>query len=85
MFAPALGIVEDPACGSAVAALAALRAQQIDDASGDFRWSVDHGVGMGRPSRIHAVAVKRAGSVCNVQLSGGVRIFARGQLVGSEG
>jgi hypothetical protein len=40
---------------------------------------------MGRPSRIHAVAVKRAGSVCNVQLSGGVRIFARGQLVGSEG
>ena len=50
MFAPEVGIVEDPATGSAAAALAGLLATVAP--SGAQRWRVEQGIEMGRPARI---------------------------------
>ena len=50
MFAPAMGIVEDPATGAAAAALPAWLAPHLP--AGRQRWTIVQGVEMGRPSRI---------------------------------
>ena len=52
MFAPALGIGEDPATGSACAALAGFLGFRSEQRDGTLKWSVDQGVEMGRPSRL---------------------------------
>ena len=44
MFAPADGVPEDPATGSAGCALAGLLAHLEPAASGDFAWRIDQGV-----------------------------------------
>jgi trans-2,3-dihydro-3-hydroxyanthranilate isomerase len=53
MFAPLSNIAEDPATGSAAAALAALLAS-IDGPAGDHRYEITQGVEMGRRSDIVA-------------------------------
>lgn len=50
MFAPLDGVLEDPATGSATAALIALLASIEHRAPGERRWRVHQGVDMGRPS-----------------------------------
>lgn len=52
MFAPGLGVGEDPATGSACAALAGFLGFRSEQRSGTLRWKVDQGVEMGRPSRL---------------------------------
>ncbi len=60
MFAPGFGIVEDPATGSAVAALAAVVHRFDDLHTGEHRYAIEQGFEMGRPSLIQlAVAVDR--------------------------
>jgi trans-2,3-dihydro-3-hydroxyanthranilate isomerase len=54
MFAPGMGIVEDPATGAAAAALAGYLAATRPPGTGTLRWVVDQGVEMGRPSRLRA-------------------------------
>ncbi len=51
MFAPMIGVPEDPATGSAMAALAAWIARTEGKAAATL--SIAQGVDMGRPSRIH--------------------------------
>jgi trans-2,3-dihydro-3-hydroxyanthranilate isomerase len=79
-FAPALGILEDPATGGAAAALAACLAQRAPGASGEFRWRIDQGIEMGRPSRIEAEAEKRDGVVTVIRIGGNAVILAEGQM-----
>jgi trans-2,3-dihydro-3-hydroxyanthranilate isomerase len=50
MFAPALGVTEDPATGAAAAALAGLLEAAFP--RGPCRWLIEQGVEMKRPSRI---------------------------------
>ena len=52
MFAPAFGVPEDPATGSAAAALAGFLARSAPPGNGTLRWVVEQGVEMGRPSRL---------------------------------
>ncbi|MCG8547688.1 MAG: PhzF family phenazine biosynthesis protein [Alphaproteobacteria bacterium] len=52
MFAPVLGVPEDPATGSAVASLAAFLAPRSAVKNGTARWVVDQGIEMGRPSTL---------------------------------
>ena len=61
MFAPLSGIMEDPATGSANAALAAL----LVDHSGEARaaFTIHQGGEMGRPSLLHAAAWRAADGV----------------------
>src|SRR5262249_27255283 len=54
MFAPALGVDEDPATGSGAVALAGVLASRLPAADGVYTWPIDQGVAMGRPSRIEA-------------------------------
>ena len=61
MFAPALGIEEDPATGSACAALAGYLAGRSPSQDVTFTWQIDQGVNMGRPSLIEASAEKSQG------------------------
>lgn len=70
MFAPEQGIVEDPATGSAAAALVALLAHLEPSADAVVNLAITQGDEMGRPSRIAASAQKRAGVVGPVRVGG---------------
>jgi trans-2,3-dihydro-3-hydroxyanthranilate isomerase len=80
MFAPADGIPEDPATGSAAAALASSLAERLPDADGEFAWTIEQGAEIGRPSLISAVAVKRAGRVIAVRVGGSAVIVGDGSF-----
>jgi len=60
MFAPLGGVLEDPATGSANAALAALLTSLAPGENADLRYEIEQGVEMGRPSQIIAGAQKTA-------------------------
>ena len=60
MFAPLGGILEDPATGSANAALAALLTSLAPGENADLTYEILQGVEMGRPSQIIASARKTA-------------------------
>lgn len=80
MFAPALGVDEDPATGSACVALAGAAAARSGEIGGTFRLSIEQGVFMGRPSEIDASAEIEDGQVRSVRVGGGVSFFAAGSL-----
>jgi trans-2,3-dihydro-3-hydroxyanthranilate isomerase len=70
MYAPLLGVAEDPATGSAHLALAGLLAASAPDADGAFAWRIAQGIEMGRPSLLEASAVKRGGEVVILRIGG---------------
>ena len=79
-FAPALGFEEDPATGSGAAALAGTLAARANGMDADVALDIEQGVAMGRPSRIHARATKRAGIVDRVSVAGSSVIVGRGKM-----
>lgn len=70
MFAPAMGIPEDPATGAAASALAGYLAERTGAAEGTVRWTVRQGVEMGRPSLLRVEADVRGGAVEAVRVGG---------------
>lgn len=50
MFAPEVGVPEDPATGSACAALGGYLGARLTVGDGDAAWTVEQGIEMGRPS-----------------------------------
>ena len=70
MFAPDLGVAEDPATGSAAVALAGALALEAPEPDADLRWTIHQGVEMGRPSQLYAEASKRGGRVVAVRVGG---------------
>ena len=52
MFAPNLGISEDPATGSAVAALSGYISQCLEKNDGTFTFVIEQGFEINRPSMI---------------------------------
>jgi len=70
MFAPLDGILEDPATGSATAAVAALLAEECAATDAEIRARFLQGVDMGRPSRLQTRVWKRAGKVASVHVGG---------------
>jgi trans-2,3-dihydro-3-hydroxyanthranilate isomerase len=60
MFAPLGGTLEDPATGSANAALAALLTSLAPGENVDLTYGIEQGMEMGRPSQITATARKTA-------------------------
>ncbi len=59
MFAPALGVAEDPATGSAAAAFAGFMAT-LEPNHADCQWTIQQGIEMGRPSTLYARVTRRA-------------------------
>lgn len=80
MFAPALGIPEDPATGSAVAALAGAAVLRAGGAAPSLRLRVRQGVKMGRPSMIQALAQAQDGKVRNIEVAGTSTFVAEGRI-----
>ncbi len=70
MFAPELGIIEDPATGSAAAAFAGYLARRSWHKEGTLRWRIEQGFEMGRPSLIHLEADVANGAVTAVRVGG---------------
>ncbi|NGY06472.1 PhzF family phenazine biosynthesis protein [Solimonas terrae] len=81
MFAVGVGIDEDPATGSAAAALAgALGSEAGDD--GTHSWVIHQGLEMGRPSRLYASAERRGGQLAAVRVGGHSVLMSDGLLAG---
>jgi trans-2,3-dihydro-3-hydroxyanthranilate isomerase len=70
MFAPALGVPEDPATGSAAAALAGHLASHAPDMDGTLTWTVEQGIEMGRPSTLYLEADKHDRTVTAIRVGG---------------
>ncbi len=80
MFAPALGIPEDPATGSAAAAFAGWLALKEGARDGQWSWTIDQGIEMGRPSRLEIEAEKAGGAVTAVRVAGNAVLMGEGRL-----
>ena len=80
MCAPALGVEEDPATGSACAALVGAMASKPDFAGTVYRLFIQQGVSMGRRSEIEAEARKSGGIVTSVSVSGATAYIASGEI-----
>jgi trans-2,3-dihydro-3-hydroxyanthranilate isomerase len=70
MFAPLHGVPEDPATGSANVALIGLLAQLRPEPDLRLEKIIAQGIEMGRPSRLEALAEKRAGKVTATYIGG---------------
>ncbi len=80
MFAPGLGVPEDPATGSAVAALAGYLVALEKPADGTMKWTVEQGVEMGRPSVLHLEADISGGAISGVRVGGQSVIVTEGLM-----
>lgn len=80
MYAPGVGVPEDPATGSAVAALAGLLALGDGRADATLRWRIAQGVEMGRPSLLEASVDKTGGRVTAIRVGGSAVVVAEGHI-----
>jgi trans-2,3-dihydro-3-hydroxyanthranilate isomerase len=80
MFAPTMGIEEDPATGSAVAALAGAIMRFDAPGPGSHRFVVEQGFEMGRPSLISLELDVSGGRVEGARIGGDSVVVARGTL-----
>jgi trans-2,3-dihydro-3-hydroxyanthranilate isomerase len=80
MFAPSLGVAEDPATGSAAAALAGWLAARQPGTTGTRRWRILQGEEVGRPSEIMLEADLADGTVTAVRVGGRCVLMTEGTL-----
>jgi len=80
MYAPGAGVPEDPATGSAAAALGGYLARRDGRAEGTLRWVVEQGIEMGRPSIIHVEADRADGETTAVRVGGSAVPVSRGTM-----
>lgn len=70
LFAPGEGVAEDPATGSAATALAGYLGSRREERDGTFRWLIEQGLEIGRPSRLEVEAERREGTVTALRCAG---------------
>ena len=82
MFAPGLSVPEDPATGSACAALAGYLSTRDPRASGEgtTKWVIEQGFEMGRPSIIELELERKRGSVTAVRVGGASVVVSEGEM-----
>lgn len=80
MFDPGFGIEEDPATGSAVAALAGYLGTRHSLRDGTLKWTVEQGFEMGRPSLLQAEADKENGEIVAVRVGGASVLVGEGTI-----
>ena len=80
MFAPTMGIVEDPATGSACAGFGAYLASMGAGTDGTRRYTVHQGVEMGRPSLLQISADVAGGKIVATRVGGATVLVASGEL-----
>ncbi|HEX6630904.1 MAG TPA: PhzF family phenazine biosynthesis protein [Gemmatimonadaceae bacterium] len=79
VFVPGLNVPEDPATGSACAALGGYLAARTPR-DGTVRWVVEQGVEMGRPSRLEVEADKVGGAIDAVRVGGQSVLVCEGSI-----
>ena len=79
MFAPMLGIGEDPATGSAAVCLAAYLAVRAEEGA-QLEWTIEQGFEMGRPSVLEISAAMRADGVEAVRVAGKAVLVSSGKI-----
>ena len=80
MFAPGLGIREDPATGAAAAAFAGVVMETARPADGEHRFVIEQGYEMGRRSVIRLSLALRAGAFAQAMIGGEAVVFSEGQI-----
>lgn len=80
MFSPAIGIGEDPATGAAVSALGGYMGTRVADRDGTFRWVVEQGFEMKRPSLLHLEVDKKDGEIVAVRVGGSSVLVSEGTM-----
>lgn len=86
MFAPAAGVDEDPATGSAAVALAVFLVDRgVLAADGQTGFMVHQGAELGRPSQLGVVVQAKGGAAVETAVEGGVARVARGELLAVPG
>ena len=80
VFAPGLGVPEDPATGSAAAAFAGLLMDQEQPADGRRTVVIEQGDAMGRPSRIALTLDIAGGRLWRASVGGEAAIVSEGTL-----
>ncbi|MDT8342192.1 MAG: PhzF family phenazine biosynthesis protein [Longimicrobiales bacterium] len=78
MFGPDVGVPEDPATGSAAAALGAYLGSRLPD--GLHRWRLRQGVEMGRPSRLALTVEVQGGAARVIRVAGAAVRIAQGSM-----
>ena len=78
MFAPLLGVTEDPATGSAAASFGGYLATKDPRTDGTLSWKVEQGVEMGRPSRLFIEADRSGGKTTAIRVAGSVVMMTEG-------
>jgi trans-2,3-dihydro-3-hydroxyanthranilate isomerase len=81
MFAPTLGITEDPATGSAAAAFGGYLAWRSTVRDGTLKWLIRQGVEMGRPSRLEVETDVAGGKVTAIRVGGASVLVSSGTLL----
>jgi trans-2,3-dihydro-3-hydroxyanthranilate isomerase len=80
MFAPAMGIEEDPATGAAASALAGYLGGREVLRDGTLHWVIEQGFEMGRPSLLEVEADKRDGEIVAVRVGGKCVLVSEGVM-----
>jgi trans-2,3-dihydro-3-hydroxyanthranilate isomerase len=81
MYAPAFGIGEDPATGSAAAAMAGYLARRDPRRDGTLRWRLEQGFEMNRPSILDIEADVARGEVTGVRVGGATVLVCEGTML----
>jgi trans-2,3-dihydro-3-hydroxyanthranilate isomerase len=80
MFAPSFGIAEDPATGSAAAALAGILAEQAGLPDGEHEFVIEQGYEMGRPSLMTLALTLRGRNLVAASIAGDAVIVSEGAI-----
>ncbi len=80
MFAPQLGVPEDPATGSAAAAFAGVIAKFAKPVNGEHEVIILQGYEMGRPSRIRVGMVMGGGTLQSATVGGDAVVVTEGTI-----
>jgi len=80
MFAPRLGVIEDPATGSAAAAFSGLCAQALPLGDGEHRFVIEQGYEMGRPSLIELKLTLAGGALTTATIGGPAVVVTEGTI-----
>ncbi|MPZ58373.1 MAG: PhzF family phenazine biosynthesis isomerase [Rhizobiales bacterium] len=80
MFAPAFGVPEDAATGSAAAAFAGMLARDGRLTDGSHQFAIEQGYEMGRPSVMHLELTMRAGVLHSASVGGEAVCVIRGTI-----
>ena len=80
MFAPGIGVPEDPATGSACVGFGGYLAKRDQSSNGTLRWVVEQGFEMGRPSLLEVEVDKAGGATAGVRVGGNSVLVMNGEF-----